>query len=413
MHADATYAAHVMQRIDALAAVSDESGRLTRTYGSPAMRRANELVAGWMREAGMTVQTDAIGNLIGRYPGSDTGAKSLLLGSHLDTVRDAGRFDGPLGVLTAIACVQKLHDASQRQPFGIEVIAFADEEGVRFHTTYLGSRALAGTLGEAALHRKDADGVTLAEAIRAFGGDPGAIKTCRRDSAKLLGYFEVHIEQGPVLQEKDLPVGVVTAIAGQTRTEAVFHGRAAHAGTTPMALRQDALSAAARFLRDAELIATRHPGLVVTCGQIEVRPGASNVIPAFVKLSLDVRHADDAVRFAACELLEITARFVAAHRRVDLDWEIIQATRAVECCPRMTAQLTESVVAHAAKTELLPSGAGHDAAALATITPVAMLFVRCKDGISHHPDESVWEDDVRVALSVMNDFLQRLACSHA
>lgn len=409
MHADATYAARVMQRIDALGAVSDEPGRLTRTYGSPAMRRANEFVAGWMREAGMTARTDAIGNLVGRYEGASARAKTLLLGSHLDTVRDAGRFDGPLGVLTAIACVQRLNDAGRRLPFALEVIGFADEEGVRFHTTYLGSRALAGSLGEADLQRKDAAGVTLAEAIRAFGGDSGALKTCRRDPAQLLGYVEVHIEQGPVLQEKNLPVGVVTAIAGQTRVEAAFHGRAAHAGTTPMALRQDALTAAARFLRDAEVIASRHPGLVVTSGQLEVRPGASNVIPALVKLSLDVRHADDTVRFAACELLEVTARFDAAHRRAGLDWEIIQATRAVVCCPRMAAQLAEAVAAHAGPAELLHSGAGHDAAALAALTPVAMLFVRCKDGISHHPDESVQEADVCAAIGVLGDFLERLA----
>ena len=409
MHADATYAAHIMERIDALAAVSEEPGRITRTYGTPALRRANELVAGWMREAGMTVRTDAIGNLIGRYPGSDPAGQSLLLGSHLDTVRDAGRFDGSLGVLAATACVQKLHDAGSQLPFAIEVIAFADEEGVRFHSTYLGSRALVGPLGEADLQRKDANGVTLAEAIREFGGNPDALKSCRRDSANLLGYVEVHIEQGPVLQEKNLPVGVVTAIAGQTRIEATLHGRAAHAGTTPMALRQDALTAAARVLRDAEVIASRHPGLVVTCGQIDVRPGASNVIPGFVKLSLDVRHADDAVRFAACELLEVTARFDAAHRRVDLGWEIIQATRSVDCCPRWTGLLADSVTAQGIRAELLASGAGHDAAALAAITPIAMLFVRCQDGISHHPDESVQEADVLAAIGVLDEFLRRLA----
>jgi allantoate deiminase len=357
----------------------------------------------------MTTRLDAIGNLIGRYEGAPGAAKTLLLGSHLDTVREAGRFDGPLGVLVAIAGVRKLNSIGGRLPFALEIIAFADEEGVRFHTTYLGSRALVGSLGEADLQRLDAKGITLAEAIRGFGGDPDALKSCRRDSAQLLGYVEVHIEQGPVLQEKNLAVGVVTAIAGQTRIEAVFHGQAAHAGTTPMALRQDALTAAARFLRDAEVIASRHAGLVVTCGQIEVRPGASNVVPAFVKLSVDLRHADDSVRFAAGELLEVTARFDAAHRRVDLAWEIVQATRSVDCCPRLTGLLAESVTAHALRAELLVSGAGHDAATLAALTPVAMLFVRCKDGLSHHPGESVQEADVQVAVGVLDEFLRRLA----
>jgi len=413
MHADAALAAQIMQRIDALAAVSDEPGRLTRSYGSPAMRRANELVAGWMREAGMTVCTDAIGNLIGSYASANATAKSLLLGSHMDTVRDAGRFDGPLGVLTAIACVQKFHETGRRLPFAVEVIAFADEEGVRFHSTYLGSRSLVGTLGEAELQRVDLGGVTLSEAIRSFGGDPTCLKSCRRDPAKLLGYVEVHIEQGPVLQQKNLPVGVVSAIAGQTRIEAAFHGRAAHAGTTPMALREDALVAASRFIRDAEVIARRHPGLVVTAGQLEVRPGASNVVPGFVKLSLDVRHEDDAVRNEACELLAVTARFDAAHRRTELGWEIIQATRAVACCPKLTSLLREAAASHAADGEPMPSGAGHDAAALAAITPVGMLFVRCKDGISHHPGESVEEADVRVAISAMGRFLELLAARPA
>jgi allantoate deiminase len=402
-----------LQRIDALGQISDEPGCLTRTYGSPAMRRANDLVGAWMREAGMATRIDAVGNLLGRHEGSSAATKTFLLGSHLDTVRDAGRFDGALGVLTAIACVQNLARAGRRLPFAVEVIAFADEEGVRFHSTYLGSRALAGALGEAELLRTDADGVTLAEAIRRSGGDPDALKSCRRDPAQILGYVEVHIEQGPVLQEKGIPVGVVSAIAGQTRLEATFEGRAAHAGTTPMTLREDALVAAARFIRDAETIATRHPDLVVTIGQIEARPGASNVIPGFVKLSVDVRHADDAVRCDACELLAITARFATAHRRVELGWNIVQATRAVACSPDLARLLGEAIGRHSGVPAVLPSGAGHDAATLAALTPVAMLFVRCKDGISHHPGESAQEADVRVAISVLGDFLERLAQRHA
>src|SRR5437868_2762200 len=238
MQTDAESAAQVMRRIDELAGITDEPRKLTRTYGSEAMRRANERVAGWMREAGMAVRRDAIGNLIGRYepPCESRSRKVLLLGSHLDTVRDAGRFDGALGVLVAIACVQRMAQTKESPPFALEVIGFADEEGVRFHSTYLGSRALIGTLREVDLQRTDAEGTTLAEAIRRFDGQPDGLKSCRRDPGEIVGYVEVHIEQGPVLQTKEIAVGVVTAIAGQTRLEAEFHGCAAHAGTTPMLL---------------------------------------------------------------------------------------------------------------------------------------------------------------------------------
>ncbi|MEY2410087.1 MAG: allantoate deiminase [Verrucomicrobiota bacterium] len=412
MRTDAELAAQVMQRIDALAEISEVPGGLTRTYGSPSMHRANEAVSGWMREAGMTTRVDAIGNLCGRYEGAKGATQTFLLGSHLDTVRDAGRFDGALGVITAIACVQCFAENGRRLPFAIEILAFADEEGVRFHSTYLGSRALCGVIGEADLQRTDRDGVCLEEAIRKFGGDPAALKTCRRDPSELLGYAEVHIEQGPVLQDQQRALGVVWAIAGQTRLEASFAGRAAHAGTTPMGLREDALVAAARFIRDAQLIARQHPGLVVTVGQIEAHPGASNVIPGFVKLSVDVRHPEDAVRCDACELLAVTAAFGAAHERVELGWNIIQATRSITCSPELTALLTESI-GEGKATISLCSGAGHDAATLAAITPVVMLFVRCKDGISHHCDESVHESDVEAAIRVMGDFLQRVAQRHA
>src|ERR1041384_689149 len=202
----------VMQRIEALAQISDESGRLTRTFASPAMRRANELAGSWMRDAGMSVRVDAVGNLIGHYPAANPDGKILLLGSHLDTVRDAGKFDGPLGVLVAIACVQQLHDANTRLPFAIEVVGFADEEGVRFQSTYLGSRALAGTLSADKLKRTAARGITMADAIREFGGNPDAIAAAKVDPHRVLGYVEVHIEQGPELEKKDLEVGVVSAI---------------------------------------------------------------------------------------------------------------------------------------------------------------------------------------------------------
>src|ERR1051325_9746865 len=249
----------VMERVNALGEFSDEEGRLTRTFCSPAMRRVNDLVASWMREAGMDVRQDAIGNLIGRYESPKSKvqspkSKTLLLGSHLDTVRDAGKFDGPLGVLAAIACVQRLHD-DVALPFAIEVIGFADEEGVRYQSTYLGSRALAGTFDCKDLGRADAEGITMADAIRGFGGNPDQILTAKLDRKSLLGYVELHIEQGPVLEKKRLSVGVVSAIAGQKRFRCRFVGQAGHAGTVPMNLRSDALCAAAEFIVAAESFA--------------------------------------------------------------------------------------------------------------------------------------------------------------
>ena len=412
----AKLAAQVMQRIETLAQITDEPGRLTRTYGSPAMRQANELVAAWMRESGMTTETDAIGNLIGHYPGASPDAKTFLLGSHLDTVRDAGKFDGALGVLIALACVQRLHCEGRHLPFHLDVVGFADEEGVRFHSTYLGSRVLAGTFDYDDLKREESPGfsrdipahLNLREAILRFGGDPDALYGARRTPEELIGYAEVHIEQGPILDHRNQPVAIVTGIAGQTRIQARFLGRAAHAGTTPMIPRRDALAAAAEFVLGAERLGRNMADLVVTVGQLSVEPGASNVIPGRVSCSVDVRHQDDAIRGEAGDKLESLAGSIAVKRSVGIGWEIVQSTPAVPCSPRLTALLKCSAARHVPDPPELLSGAGHDAAALAAITPVAMLFVRCKNGLSHHPDESVREDDVAVAIAVMSDFLESL-----
>jgi len=412
MLSEAELAAQLLQRIDSLAQISEETGRLTRTFGSPAMRQANDMVASWMREAGMATREDAVGNLVGRYPGAASDAKMLLLGSHLDTVRDAGKFDGPLGVLASIAAVHQLNQRRTTLPFAIEVIGFADEEGVRFQSTYLGSRALAGTLSDKDLSRTDSVGITLAEAIRRFVENPTTFASAHRDPAELLGYVEVHIEQGPVLEQLGQAVGVVTAIAGQTRAKATFVGRAAHAGTTPMDLRQDALCGAAELISVVEQTARAEPGLVATVGQLDVQPGASNVISAQAKLTVDIRHAEDSKREAAVEKLAERAQRIAEERRLVLSWEVVQSTPVVQCEPALSELLTAAAERHQAKAPHLPSGAGHDAVALAGLTPVAMLFVRCKDGISHHPDESVRVEDVRIAIAVLNDFLQSLAQKH-
>ena len=422
----------VMQRIDALGRITDEPGRLTRTFCSPAMARANKLVASWMRQAGMEPRTDVIGNLIGHYSAAARGdgarntrkgirkdkagredstntRKILLLGSHLDTVRDAGKFDGPLGVLVAIACVEKLREGKHPLPFGIEVAAFADEEGVRYRSTYLGSRALAGTFDSSALKLRDEDGISMADAIRKFGGNPTRLKAARVDGCRLLGYGEVHIEQGPVLEQKRLGLGVVSAISGQTRSEYRFTGEAGHAGTVPMKLRRDALCAAAEFALAAEHRARMVGGLVATVGQFRTFPGATNVIPGEVVLSLDVRHAEDEMRKRACAQMKDLALRIAAARKVQLSTRTVHEAESVVCDRSFSQMLGSIVKRHCGQSITLASGAGHDAAAMAAITPVALLFVRCRDGVSHHPAESVKIQDVRAAIAVMTDFILQLA----
>jgi allantoate deiminase len=362
-----------------------------------------------MRDAGMIVRQDNIGNLIGRYGAEDQGAKTLILGSHLDTVRDAGKYDGPLGVLVGIACVERLHQQRQQLPFTIEVIAFADEEGLRYHTAYLGSKVVAGSFDAAYLGLRDVDGVSLADAVRAYGGDPARLQQDTRHANELLGYVEVHIEQGPVLETLDMPVGVVTAIAGQSRFEVVWRGVAGHAGTVPMDLRHDALCAAAEFVLQVEHVAQQQPGLVTTVGQLTVQPDASNVIPGEVTISLDVRHGDDTLREQSIEELRERAHQIAAKRRVDINWKTVQESVSVPCAAELADLFGTAIEAQGFPVHRLPSGAGHDAVIMSELTPVAMLFVRCKNGISHNPAESVTTDDVAVAIGVMGRFLEFLS----
>ena len=399
-----TEAEVVMRRCDELAACTAEPGIVFRPFATESMRAAHELVSGWMSEAGMRVTRDNIGNLRGSYEGTGTG--TLLLGSHLDSVRDAGRYDGPLGVMVAIAAVKRLHDEGRRQPFGIEVLAFADEEGVRYGTTYLGSRAVSGTFDAADLTRQDADGVAMADAIRAFGGDPARVAGDRRQAGDLLGYVEVHIEQGPVLEDRGLAVGVVRAIAGQDRMVVTFTGEAGHAGTVPMDRRRDALVVAAMFVIAVEQEARAHGGLVATVGRLEVRPGGTNVIPGQVGLSVDVRHADDAVRLASVQRIVAGAHALAEGRGLTADVRPVSENAAVACSPRLVELLTDAAGAGA---PLLVSGAGHDAVPMSSLTEVGMLFVRCKGGVSHNPAESVTTGDVQVAIDVLGRFFELLA----
>lgn len=399
----------VMDRCATLGGYSEETGCLTRRYGTPPMRQVNETVAAWMTDAGMAARQDAIGNLVGRYEAAQPGARTLLLGSHLDTVRDAGRYDGPLGVMVALACVGALHARGERLPFAIEVYGFADEEGLRYHSGYLGSSVVAGTFDPTALATTDAGSITLADAIRTFGGDPDTLPAARRAVDDLLGYLEVHIEQGPVLEARGLALGVVSAIQGQTRATLIFTGQAGHAGTVPMPLRHDALAGAAEFFRLVENLTRGRTEMVATIGQLQVEPGASNVIPGRVTLTLDVRHPDDAAREDACRALEAHAREIAARRGLALEWQTHGATASVRCDPHLSHLLETALEGSGQPALRLPSGAGHDAVPMSTLAPIAMLFVRCAGGISHNPAESVTVEDVAAAIAATERFLALLA----
>ncbi len=404
---DFSLGATVQARLAELARLTDEPGCLTRLYLSPAHRQAVTLVGDWMAAAGMSVALDAAATLIGRYAGRQASHQTLLLGSHIDTVRSAGRYDGTLGVVAAIEAVASLHRAGERLPFALEVLAFGDEEGVRFPTTLTGSRALAGGFDPVALDGRDGDGISLAEALRAFGGLPDRVTALARPPETVLGYVELHIEQGPVLEAADLPLGIVTAINGATRYRATIVGTPGHAGTVPMGLRRDALAAAAEMVLAVERIARGAKDLVATVGRIEASPGAVNVIPGMVRFTIDLRAPDDSTRAAACAALSAELQALAALRDVELALEQTHDAPAAPCDPRLIGQLEAAVVRAGLRPLRLPSGAGHDGMALARLCPIGMLFVRCRRGLSHHPDEFAATADIDRAVQVLLDFLRR------
>lgn len=397
-------AARILERIDALAQVSEQADGLTRVYLSPQHAEANRLVGAWMREAGMAVHVDAAGNVIGRREGDQPGLPCLMLGSHLDSVRSAGRYDGMLGVLTAIECVQTL--GNQALAFAIEVVGFGDEEGVRFQATMLGSRALTGHFDPALLELRDATGVSLHDAFSAFGLDPAAIGTAARRREDVFAYVEYHIEQGPVLEAEGLPVGVVTAINGQQRFRVQVDGMAGHSGTVPMRLRQDALAAAAECVLAAERIAAGVPDAVATVGQLTPSPGATNVIPGRAVFSLDVRSPRDADRAQVASAILDECRAIATRRRVGIEIAQTHALASCGCAPWLQDQLSAAIATDGHRVVALPSGAGHDAMAMVALTDVAMLFLRCRDGISHHPAESITAEDAATGARVLQGFIE-------
>jgi allantoate deiminase len=399
-------AARIMQRLEALAALTADRPRLTRVFLSEEHRRANELVARWMGEAGMRVRVDAMANIVGRAEGKTGALPALMLGSHLDTVRDAGRYDGMLGVVTAIECAQ--HIGAGVLPFALEVVGFADEEGVRFGSTLLGSRAIAGTLDLKVLEATDRDGVSMANALRTFGLDPGDVSGAARRREELLAYVELHIEQGPVLERAGIPVGCVTSINGATRLQVCMRGMAGHAGTVPMAARQDALAAAAEVILAVEQRCAQEQHLVGTVGRIEASPGAVNVIPGECRFTIDVRAPEDVRRRKAIADLRASVAEIGVRRGVHSSIEVMHDSAASPCAPWLMQQIDAAIAAQGVVPQRLPSGAGHDAMAMAAIADIGMIFVRCAGGISHNPAESITVEDAQAGFETLCRFVRNL-----
>lgn len=396
-----------MDRCDQLAACSDEPDRVTRLFLGPGMRAAHELVGGWMRRARLHCRVDGAGNLIGRRAATHENAPALLLGSHLDTVPNGGKYDGALGVLVALACVEALGDIEL--PFHLDVIGFSEEEGVRFRMPYLGSNAVTGRFDPAWLERTDDQGVTMQAAIERFGIDIKLLDTTPYNRDRVLGYIEVHLEQGPVLERESLPVGVVSAIAGQSRLRMTFTGEAGHAGTTPMYPRADALVAAARFIAAVSDYGKSVPDLRATVGFIANEPNVANVIPSATRVSLDIRHPRDAVRLQAIDDLINRTHADCRDSQVRFEIDEHRSDAAVAMDEHLAGTLAAAVRDRGLSVRTMMSGAGHDAVPMSALCGVAMLFVRHPGGVSHHPDERADREDVAVAVDVLTRAVKRLA----
>jgi allantoate deiminase len=392
-------------RLESLARLSDHPSHLTRSFLSPASRQAADLLLSWMRDLGLQTSHAPDGTLRGILPGSNPSAPPLLLGSHYDTVIDAGKCDGPLGILSALAALESLAQQNITLPFPVHVLAFSDEEGVRFQTTYLGSRSILAPLDEKTLAATDINGITLASALTSEGWHQNATPI-HYPPQSTLGYVELHIEQGRVLEQLNQPAATVSTIAGQTRLAINLTGHADHAGTTPMPLRRDALTGAAECILSAESLARSHPPAVITVGKIAIHPGASNSIPQSANFTIDLRHPEDDERHALTTELQERFLTITDQRNLTLDWNLVQESPATPCDPTLTTRLLDSLEAITGFRESLISGAGHDGVALAPAMPIAMLFIRCRDGLSHHPDEYASPEDIEAGIQILTHFLK-------
>lgn len=402
-------AEQVFSRINNLASISEDETGITRTFGTDAFLQGSKLVLKWMQDAGLETRVDNIGNVRGRLVSHVPCAKTLVIASHIDTVVNAGKFDGPLGVLMGLDLLEHLIKAKTNLPFNIELIAFSDEEGVRYHTTYLGSKVVAGSFDNTLLSKPDKAGTALNSVIDWMGGKSELLATDAIAPEDWLGYYEIHIEQGPVLYESNIPVAIVTAIAGQKRVEITFTGMAGHAGTVPMAMRNDALCAAAEFALAVEHFALKYKtGLVATVGKLDVVNSASNVIPGKVICSLDIRSAQESDLKLAYETVKEQCQSIAGRRKITLNWNLIQETKPVTCDKKLGNLLEKAIASSKIELVKLVSGAGHDAVPISQVAPVSMLFVRCFKGISHNPLEDAELKDVASAIEVSDKFIEEL-----
>ncbi|HVY18566.1 MAG TPA: M20 family metallo-hydrolase [Bauldia sp.] len=401
--------------IDALATISADEGRLTRLYLTPEHKRAAMLVGEWMRRAGLAVRMDAVGTMHGlRNAGRDGphARKRLLLGSHIDTVVDGGKYDGNMGVIIAIVAAEELAARGIALPFELEVLAFGDEEGVRYPKTLISSSTIAGSVGSSVLDMRDASGMTMRDALAEFGADAQHLEAEAYNRANVLGYLEVHIEQGPVLEQAGEALGVVSAIASQGRYRIQLRGEAGHAGTVPMAIRHDALAGAAEIIALAEEVAGKgaRASLVATVGEIRVTPGASNVIPGTAELSLDVRASDDATRTAAATEIRNRARQIGARRGLVFGMETVHEKPVAVCAPRLKHAIAAGIQSATGKqSREMMSGAGHDGQAMIRLTDIGMIFVRCRAGISHNPLEYAAPEDMGLATEALIRTIETLA----
>jgi allantoate deiminase len=404
------FGSEILKQADVLATFTEDSPRVTRTYLSKEHKQAGDYILSLMRDAGMIADYDAMGNIVGRYEAGVPFAPIVMTGSHQDSVRNAGKYDGLFGILSPIACVKELNRVGRRLPYTLEIVAFGDEEGVRFGVTLIGSKAMAGNFDPLWLEKKDADGITMRQAIVDFGGDPEAWKTLNlrgERHAKVVAFVESHIEQGPTLLNEGLAVGVVTAIAGATRMLVKVTGLAGHAGTVPMLARQDALTAASEMVLYIERYCRDTAGLVGTVGKMSVLPGAVNVIPQDVEFTVDVRSGNDALRMKAVAALRAEFDSIALRRNVRVEPNPFFELKAAPCDEALQQRFAKAITAQGIAPRFLPSGAGHDAMEFPSVCPIAMLFVRCGNGgISHHPSETMTAEDADIATQTLLHFFE-------
>ncbi len=399
----------IVARIEELASISEDEKGITRTFATKAFIEGRNKVQLWMAQAGLQTRIDSIGNVRGRLSSALQNAKTFVIGSHIDTVVNAGKWDGPLGVIMGLDLIEQIIQTKTALPFNIELIAFSDEEGVRYHTTYLGSKVVAGSFDVNLLQKKDASGITLQEAITAMACDVTQLQKDAIAKKDWLGYFEIHIEQGPVLYDKNIPAAVVTSIAAQQRIEITFTGMAGHAGTVPMDMRNDALCCAAEFILETEKYAIEHKDqMVATVGKLNVTNAATNVIPGEVICSLDVRSAKDTTLSIASLHLQKLCNSICSRRNIKVDWNLIQQTASVHCNKVLINLLAQAVKDQNYQPIFLVSGAGHDAVPVSEIAPIAMLFVKCFKGISHNPLENVDLKDIEATVKISDNFIQNL-----